>query len=739
MNRYSIGHAVAILAIALGIVGLPALVVHDFFFIDDAQSAGIGFAREMGRLWLAGHLPILTTKTLLGGNFLVDMVTAPFTPQTILVSLLSVFIPSMNLVTAIGAYLNTTLVITGGFWLGRILGIRPALSLLLGATAASTPVVLYIFDATWGSVATSYAWTTIAIPALMSLRKRPAPGTFLGAAVPAIFLFSCGGSTHTQIFYLLMSGIIVIVDFLDARSIRKSLVLVSAVASVGLISAIPAVAEFVFNGNYIIRQGAYSNYGGFLTSSWAHVINFFDPFYGMYMLWFGGYGYFPLSIAYCGIVSFVPIFFKEPRYAESLKSPEFRILLSGVGLALLLSFLPSQFGMLRWPFRFLPVFVLMFSALTLYQIEHWPWRKLQGFPVLCWLGISGAWGLQQLFSAEGAVFGRGQLSYFAFFLLLILLCLIGVVGREALDKRVPANPAQAVIWFWLASVLAFAGMVLRTPSLCPDHFRCTKFSDDVLESRPHTDPGYDLQLASRQTFPVPIKLFTSTRQDLESAQFLAINQASINGYSPVGHIGFQAFFPGPDAQGYFDPTGTLGNMTAAVTQESPHTAVYRLFDVRRIYAYTRDLTPELNRRLDAVGLTRRIPLSEGRVRIEAALPSTAEGTLTYQSGAGGVAHLRDDGPRNEWFAVKPDVSTRHLIFNRIIWRGYHAELNGKALPVDSWAGTLVSLVLPPASQGILHLYYEPVSWRYTRFSILAGLLLMAGMAFTLWKPASPQN
>jgi hypothetical protein len=132
--------------VSLGIVGVCIARFPDFFFNGDAQNELFPFYREMGRLWLGGHLPILTTKTLWGGNILVDMVLSPFSPQTIFFSIFSVLTTNPRLVADTFAFVNLLFVVGGGYWIGRLIGVRSSLSLLLGQPSRRR---LFFFVYSW--------------------------------------------------------------------------------------------------------------------------------------------------------------------------------------------------------------------------------------------------------------------------------------------------------------------------------------------------------------------------------------------------------------------------------------------------------------------------------------------------------------------------------------------------------------------------------------------------------------
>ena len=718
--------ALLVLLATAGIILLCTLNYRQFFFIDDAQNDNIGFYREMGRLWLSGHLPILTTRTLFGGNILIDMGTAPFAPQVIIGSLIAASTKSALLVANMMAFLNVAIVILGGYWLGRILKIRPNLSLLLGILAGSTPCFLYIYTASWWNMAHAYAWMVMAIAALMQLRQKPSAGNFLIAVACGCFLFASAGG-QSQAFYVLMFLPVIFMEWSTHHRIREVLILACAGLCVLCISTIPITAEYILNTNLVTRFTGFQNTGNAINAEWGHLLNFFDPFYGTYMSWFRGWRYVPVSLGYAGVALLPPLLFKRKFIISTNTRAEWWIVATGLLLSVIASMSPSQIGPMRFSMRFLPIFALWVAAASFYGIEHWPWvkssRRVESG--VKWLTLIAAiFSILQIFSANTLVLTRSSIV-FAYLLWVLLRSFSWYVLRPGNDGWIDAGRLER--WAWACSVLALTSMLIQTKSLGWTPEGPLLFNDTALATTLETTstvlPGMTLSLAGR-----------SPRQkvwDLDSGQLLAIGQPSVNGYSPIGHAGFEKFFnPQGGTQGWFEPKSSLLNISRITTNGVP---TYRYFGIRRIYAWDKDLTPEIITHLAHAGLTKLTPLPDDRMQIEPADPTLIEGSLTYQSAPGGVKHMRNDGPRREWFSVTPSAVSRELVFNRIYWKGYQAEINGQALPVHSWENTLVSLTLPSGAGGELYIHYTPISWKFTRFILVGGMTLTLLMVFYLMR------
>ena len=74
------------------------------------------------------------------------------------------------------------------------------------------------------------------------------------------------------------------------------------------------------------------------------------------------------------------------------------------------------------------------------------------------------------------------------------------------------------------------------------------------------------------------------------------------------------------------------------------------------------------------------------------------------------------------------VQPRRLVFSRAAYPGFHLALDGRALPLEIVDKTLLSVTIPPRTQGQLVLDYRPPLLLATAALALAGLLLVAWLA-----------
>jgi len=703
--------------ISSGIIFIATLFFEDFFFIDDAQNAFLPFYKEMGRILVSGHLPILTTNTFIGSNILVDMVQSPFSPQTILTALLTTQVESFQVAANFLAWLNITLAMLGAYWLGRLLLMRPSYALLLGFIVATNPVFLYIYSASWWNFASAFAWFTISFSALLQFRSNQRAWAFLISVLSLCFLFASAG-THMQFAYIVSFCVLLVLEGYQNRNFNRLINVALIAVCASMISAIPIMLEYVLNSSIIERANGFSNQGNFLVPPWGFILNAFNPFYATYMNVFGGYQFTPIPLAYIGIIAIL-LFFINNKSVEL--SFNYKLICSLAIILLILVFSSSHFGPLRWPFRYLPIWSMMVSAIVIFNIEksifHFSRKQMYRFG-----GLIFAVTWIQLFSSESFVFKWKNIG---FALLFLILC-IGLVKYFIKYKD---NPQKRIRLLWLVSVIAWVGMLVQTHSIGDVGLLYNPRLKAGISGIPSNMPSnYVLGLTPN----IPSKSSNFDVTDLGSGQFLLYGQKdmrSINGYTPVDHVGIRELLPYPSAQAFFSPYESLKNISQPSTV-NPDIFDYQIMNIGYISAWKKDVTPEISTFLTRAGLQSE-PFSKNKVLIKPKKIRNVEGSLTYQTIKGSVKFDREDGMMHEWFDVKKVNVDRTLIFSRVYWLGYHVLIDGKEYPVSSYKEALVKVTIPAKVSGKMHLYYEPISWKYSKWTLLFGIVLLGIVFFRL--------
>ena len=700
------GH-IALVAVVIVLVCLSAF--DDFFFVDDAQNEFLPFYREMGRLWLSGQLPILTTNSWLGGNILVDMVLSPFAPQTILASVVAASAASNAAAILTFTFFNLALVVASGWWLGRSFGLESRWGVLLGFLLATQPMFLYVLSATWWNSAGAYAWFVFAFAALLHLRREPGRWAFAASTLGACALLA-SASAQFHLAYGVTVVIVVVADFLERRDAGRSIRLLLAPACAVFIAAVPLMSEYVSVADLLVRVSGFHNRQDVLRPHWGMLVNTFNPYYGSYMAWWQGLTYMPVSLGYSTVLVFFALAYFRWRPPATVEQ---RVLAAFAVLALVLCLFPAQFGPLRVPSRFLPLLALSASV---YSVQRMALGRVRIDCRRAMLGLGFAMlvAVSAMFSAEGDLRAAPP----ALRLQLALALIGGGVLSIAYLARRPAAPAG---WFRWAATISFAAWfsgVMVTPTLTHVNFPHTDLPDaDGIAATGR--PGYMVSLCGAVHI-VQARDMT----DLASARFLLYGQRAINGYSPVGHRGFARHFPYGSPHGLFQGPAVLAGMSGSA-QGLPGVSVHHVFQLSDIVACEKDVTAPVLAKMEAAGLKVVRKLEQDRVLIQPVQPLGASGSLLRTDGAQGVEPARPSRMTSERFSVPASEAPRSLYFSRLYWPGYSATLGGEPLRLSRYLSALIKVDVPAGRSGELELRYEPTTWRWTRWSLLFGILLAA--------------
>ena len=693
---------------------VPTWFFHDFFFIDDAQNASLPTFREMGKIWLSGHLPILTSHTLFGSNFLLEMVYMPFLPQTIITSLAAASSTSLHTPPLVFAWLNLMLTAIAAYWLARLLRLSQGYIVLTVFVLTTNPMFYYLFLTSWWNYAAGYAWLLLTVAALFQLRISQTPISFLLAVASTASLFASAVAQY-QIIAALFYGVLIALEFSHRRRFAVMLLIISAGLSAFLIAAVPLMSEYLLSGKWVARTGGFNNNGDFLVPSLDTLLNFFNPFYKSYIHWFDDYQFIPVTLGYAGIIGLIPLCFIA--FPKSLPI-EIKALLISAFICFLLTISASQFGLTRWPLRYLPVLDALVAIISIDQIARGTLiisrNRIWLFSLLI---ASSAW--MQLFSAQTDVFTHLQLDGCVLFLILTAFLLRTIWLAHKAQKSISSG------WLIGISVAAWTGMVLLTSPInavmpyspLPDHI----IDDCPIHS------GYSLRLGARDHSSVPI---THSAQ-LQSGRFELYGIPAINGYSPVGHTGLIKLFPYDTAHGFFKTVPTLDNIIGLSKLGNGKLHDYALFNISCIFAASTDIDQETIDQLTQAGLTVKPAAQPGLLIIRPEITHYHQGSLSFQSAGTPIVFDHSDSPTTEWYAVPYAAYARTLVFSRLYYPGYQAIINGVILQPQPYRNTLVELTLPAGATGKLELTYLPVSWRYSKWSLLAGLLLASLVVWQL--------
>jgi hypothetical protein len=686
---------------------IPQAIFSDYFFIDDAVNENLPFYKEVGRIVLNGEYPLLTTKTFLGGNLVVDMVISPFSPQTLLTGVIAAKVDSITLPTYFLAWFNAFLISAGCLWLAWGLGLSRLYAVLLALVVSTSPVYMYIFAASWWNLAGAFAWFVVAVAAALNYAMNPTKAGYALACLFSSLLFTTAG-TQAHVSYSIVIVILAVFSACKKSSVSSGILVLSILVVSVLVSAVPIYGEYLASSKFIDRVSEFNNNGNFLVPNLNQILNAFNPFYHGFIHFFGGYRHLPIALGYAGLMVLPAIvYFKKPTMF--VKSWLFYTMIAATALYMM-SLCSQQTGPLRWPFRFAP-FATLFVSLASVSVLARGQLNLSKARTYGYMAIVLLSTWIQFFSQEEKIFTTSNFFMSLMFIVACAMIMFAVYLQHLTRKHVILPILLIVLQLGLWSMSLHYNPTLAKKWL--SHPTLKKHWPSAISEK-----GYVLGLANEASSHDPASG--------SCAHFLFHDIKSINGYSPVGHKAFAHFFPHRSAHGHFVRHETLNNMTAYDPELNTH--VYSLFNISEIYAWRSEVPAELSNRISSSGMVigeapAEYRKSREKIVIRPNIKNVSEGTLSYQSVPNTVySHDKSKQLKESWRVWKNDVP-RTLVFSRIFWHGYGATINGQSVPVTSWRDTLVRLELPAGAEGLLELQYSPVSWKYTKWSVIVGLLI----------------
>jgi len=682
----------------------------NFWHIDDAVNEFTPYVSEIGRLISQGEWPTLSTRSFVGGNELLDFNRSPFHPLTWVAAALIHGGGAHRGVTVFAAVLIASAFL-GGYVLGRTLVMRPGYSYLLGATLATGPIFLYVYASDWWNGAigmVSFIWAAAALARAM---RRPdgLSSLLLGLGVAAVFLV---GWPHGYLALVLVGVVALGFGAFGPQPLAppggraRWLLRLLIPVVLGALIASPAYAEYFAASSSVARVSGIDNGQNFLVPSVGQLLAVMNPLGGDFWSTFGGYRYWDIPIGFVTVVGYLAIFFLRVGRKVLVGIPV--LVSASAGLLLILaSQTPSQLGPTRWPFRFLPFAGIALAVLILFLLD------------------------------------RGRLAFSRRRLMAATLTLVGLTFSSASRFEFPSqNPIRAVLlpllliclvvasFLWLArrrrmfevavglTVVGIMVMLVGAPS--------AGFKARYLQAA--NLPGKSSLATVGQAAGQGMILVTGVGAGFSTATNTASRAltggiAAFNGYDPVSQRHYDSIFHPFTAHGLVDERildyltsarpewGDCGLVAAGIT------AVATASDpvVGRHAALARcGFSKVGDNHKGAALFSRPSPVQAGG-------PTIGIGGVTF-----GSATVRDQTVQVE---VRGSSTPGQLIFARMAWLGYSAELDGEPLTVSPIDGYLVAVDIPAQASGVLTLSYRPITW--PTVPIVAGLALLGLVLFAV--------
>lgn len=747
---------------AITVVVICSIFSKNFFATDDAAFEMLGFFRQIGHIWIQGELPLIVDSMYFGGNEVIDLTRGIFLPQNIFVTTIVAQFNYILLAGYILAFINLTLVSISSLSIANTLKFGKPYSYAFASLTVIQPVFLYFYLGEWWNAGNGQAWAMASIATFFLLINNYSKKNIVLNFLSVVFLLSAGWP-HGLIGYVVFLLITIIYYFKQTKNLKKIFYLCAPTILAFIFTSL-IYSEITYSNDLINRIHGFYTRNRNYTPSWSTILLGFIPaFYDS--LNFSGLKFVSLSLGYSTCFLPVIIFYRNIK-ALWQKDTNLRWFLILIIVFFILTQMPSQFGPLRWPFRFLPFLSLFICIFVFYVLKNAPVKRANGIYIgrkitifiyiilsfflifiIDYIGLDLLWPIfasllilylvdRNLFNLSNSVF----LNFNKNFYLLIIFC-----GCLNLFNSIGIHPFFFILQFfslWLillspyiveqkksilfisVNVFTLLIMLMGLPTLAGNYGYDTNLSNRIQRPQNVNLQGFVLSLPKNVLVPEVKQL-----SEASSSQFGLFDIKSINGYTPVGNKRMETVLPAnQSAHGFFDVSLTLKNILTKSDNLNDCQAI--IMRISTIIVKSSDYE-KFKEQFKQCGYTQ-VEVADKRKNLYVSLPLTKtkgwENNIPYAFPAIDGLEVVEHKNNSDLVNIPAHNEKITLIFPRLWWKGYSAEINGLPLSVTpDGSGMLVSVEVPPSAHGVLRLSYFPVTWRYLWFLpllALAGLMVL---------------
>lgn len=703
-----VGGATAIAAGAA--VATAETITPGFFLRDDAVNEFLPYLSEQARLWASGELPLVSTRSLSGGNLLVDFERSVFHPVMMLAAAVWGWTRSMSAVAWLIAFISVWATLLSAYAAASAFRIRGALRWFVALTAATSPLFVFMYLPSWwnAALATSAFLCLLAALEHYASARSGVRACLVGLAVLNTLLI---GWPHGFIaMAILLLGYCARVSVEARRSgiggwFLAAWQLVPA-SAIPFLIALPLFSEYLTLGPVLARETVSTN-TNFGTPVLSQLLNVVNPAGGDFWNIWGGYRWWALPIGFVSLGLVLLVFVRDWRAVFRQGRLVFLAVLAA--LFLLLTQLPSDFGPLRVQFRMLPYagIVLVIGVAVILSSAPLAWtrrRAALGVAVFAAFSAFAMWRTPGLTDSRGygLILPLASLAIAAAGLAVAIhvrragamALSIGLVGVALLGAQLPRG--LAVPGYMGTADLPDTAAGAQIRAQLPDglllHATTGGYANAVI-------PGY------------------------ASARYLLSDIPVLNGYDPVGQASYVDIVQPLAVQGML-PLGAIDTLAArsSIDDELCDLAVW---GVRSVVAVGdggahRDA-------LASCGFTMLRTEGTDSLYIDRVHPMA--GTVSATSADVMVTSLMDTDTTARVHARNTGDADGSVVFARMAWPGYSATAAGQPIDVSTYQGVLTKLTVPAGFDGELVLTYAPRSWGWAvplaLVASVAGVALVA--------------
>ncbi|MDQ6623465.1 MAG: hypothetical protein M3Y86_08270 [Verrucomicrobiota bacterium] len=709
-SHHSLGYDLfgALIAGALVVVFALLLLKHNahFFWTDDYQISILPVFEDVARSWSEGHWPLLSPYSWVCSNLAGEFQYGTFS-LVVNAAVIAIWKCSLNFAQEAAALSITHLALLamGGYLLARGRSLARPLAIFVGLVASLNGWMICWGASDWFGALAAFTWLPWSWWALEKCAAAEGRRWRVLWPAPFIYLLVAGGFPYTILMLAVVTAWLALQALVNRRDWLALVRLgvgwlfglgLSAPAWIALLDYAPGSLRSVETFLPHQWQVPLNSLPGLLLPSWTVSWRLFDELRAAH----------PAIELTCGLAPIVilcaTVLAGKKKILAALRW-DLALLLVALGLCMV----PSA-GMFRFSFRWLALFHLVLALSAAEALRRW--QEERGATRSWSLGNPGAWALLLVGMSAAASFGFGLTSNNSSGRLLAVslgASALWWLGDRWLHRR-------AAVWLPAAVVFATSWATYTTLDA---HSTTARFDfTEQLRSPAPLDPA-------RLYLSLYLEPQTWYRADMTGAPYGNVTRPGslsmfarvhlINGYSPVEPAGVARLF-NFRTHGYIEPATVEEKI---LPECGPDGLLAQLgidgLIVARDFPLATPLPPNewklVHSEWEGDVYHRVTALAPVRV-----LEGDATVTVTENNRAEVVAE------------IMPNDTKRALrvIFSRPYFPGYHARLNGVALPVSSLRGLAPTVEIPAGQRGRLEVVYRPRC--VTLGGAIAGVTLLLG-------------
>ena len=684
--------------IALFIIIICNLSDRNFFFYDDAQHNYLPYLKKAGELWLNGEIPFIIKDTFISQNQIIDIDKAIFLPQNIIFSILAVKISSFVIIANIIAFTNLLIMSFFALKIGEALSIRKDFRIILSFLFCINPVILYFYLPSWWNVIGGQVWFVAALASILMLRKDFSKKYLFLNIFSVTFMLIAAWPQSIVAYFIVV--LFYILELLKSKDYPKVIIFILISIGISLIT-VSFYSEYIISSSIRNRISGFGNFENLLNPTFNHIFMTFNPVYYNFISFFFVYRIMYIPIGYSSIYILLLLCFRN-KITDLFKDNNFKFLFNLTILFFIMCQLPTQFYQIRYHFRFLPYLSEILIILSIYgiQISNLEFSKMR---IKVFISIILISSLLAFFSIERD-FGKIFQANIVFIILTITY--LYTIIKEQDFKFLPSIIYSVFMLLLMLFVQSSIGGVLPFPG--------TKKNINMENN--YSTGGYLLSLTNAGLANKEIS--RENVEDLYAAQFLYYGIKAINGYSAVGNRKLSQLLDTFWTHHHFHEENTVNNLSNKYNEE---VCYFDLLKIDSIVILREKLTEDMKIKIENCGYIFK-SVKNPEIIFFTKDKNNIIGNISYVSNGIFVNKILEDRSNKEKYLIS-STNDGHMILSKVYWRGYRAYVNGKKVNISDEKGLIKLDNIPKGlNNATLEIRYFPVSWRYTLWLGLFGII-----------------